>query len=56
MKITHPRARQLEIAIFVYSLARGLRPAYYAREESRSRTRRAGSSHLVFGKNTILLF
>jgi len=56
MKIMRPRAKQLEIVISVYSLARDLRPAYHARKESRSRTRRAGSSHLVFGKSTISSF
>jgi len=50
MKIMHSRARQLEIAVSVYSLARGSRPTYCAREDSWSKVRRVGSSHLVFGK------
>jgi len=37
MKITHSRARQLGIAISIYSPARGLRPIYHVREDSRSR-------------------
>ena len=56
MKITCSRARQLEITIFFYSPARDARPIYYVRENSRSRTRRVGSSHLVFGKSTVSLF
>ena len=45
MKITHSRARRLEITVSIYSLARDLRPVYHTREDSRSRIRRAGSSH-----------
>ena len=43
MKVMHSRARQLEITISVYSLARGLRPDHHIREGSWSRTRRLGS-------------
>jgi len=56
MKIMRSRARRLEIIISVYSLARGLRPAYYAGEDCRSRTRRMESGYLVFRKGAILLF
>ena len=56
MKITHSRARRLEITISVYSPARGLRPVYCMREDSRSRIRRAESGHRVFGKGAISLF
>jgi len=45
MKITHSRARRLKIAVSVYSPARGLRPVYHTREDSRSRIRRVGSDH-----------
>ena len=41
MKITCSRAEQLEIAISVYSLARGSRPSHHAREDSQSRTRKS---------------
>jgi len=34
MKITSLRARQLEITVSIYSLARGSRPAYHAKENS----------------------
>ena len=56
MKVMHSRARQLKIVIFFYSLVRGLRPIYYIREDSWSRTRRVGSSHLVFGRSDISSF
>jgi len=56
MKIMHSRARQLKIVVSFYSPAKGLRPAYCAREDSRSRTRRVGSSHLVFKKGTVSSF
>jgi len=56
MKITGLRARQLEIAIFFYSLARGSRPTYCARENSWSRTKRVESSHLVFERSAVLSF
>jgi len=56
IKTMYSRARQLEIAIFVYSLARGSRPVYHMREDSRSRIRRVGSSHQVFRKGTISSF
>jgi len=55
LTITRSRARQLKIAVSVYSLARGSRPAYHARENSWSRIR-VGSNHLVFRKGTTLLF
>ena len=55
-KITGSRARQLKIAIFFYSLARGSRPAYCARENSWSRTRKVGSSCLVFRRSAISSF
>jgi len=45
MKIMHLRASKLEIAVSVYSLARGLRPVYHMREDSRSRIRRVGSGY-----------
>ena len=50
------RARRLEIAIYLYSLARGLRPVYHVKEDSRSRVRRAGSSHQVFGRDAASLY
>jgi len=56
MKITCLRARRLEIAVSVYNPKRGSRSAYLAREDSRSRTRRVESGHLVFGKGTVSLF
>jgi len=45
MKITYLRARQLRIAISIYSPVRGLRPVYHMREDSRSRIRKVGSSY-----------
>jgi len=42
MKITCSRARQLKITISVYSLARGSRSAYHAREDSWSKIREWG--------------
>jgi len=56
MKIMCSRARQLEIAISFYNLARGLRPIYYLEKNPRSRTRRVESGHLVFGKGTVSSF
>ena len=56
IKITCSRARRLEITISIYSPARSSRPVYYAREDSQSRIRRAGSSHRVLGKGTASLF
>jgi len=56
MKITHSRASKIEIAVSVYSLARGLRPVYCMREDSRSRIRRVGSSYKMFRKGTVLSF
>ena len=50
MKITYSRARQLEIATSVYSLARGSRPNHHAEKDSGSRVRRSGSDHPVFRK------
>jgi len=55
MKITYSRARQLEITIFIYSLARNSRPTYCVKEDSQSRIRRVASSHLVFGKGAIIM-
>jgi len=56
MKITCLRTRQLEIAVSVYSLARGSRPAYCAREDFQGRIRRVENSYLVFGKGAASLF
>jgi len=56
MKITSSRARQLEITVSIYSLARGSRPAYHAKENSQSRTGRVESSHLVFGESAVSSF
>ena len=53
MKIMCSRARQLEIAISIYSLARGPRPNHCTREDFWSRTRRVGSSHPVFGRSAV---
>ena len=50
------RARRLEIAISFYSSTRGLRPIYYLEKNSRSRARKVGSSHLVFGKGAVSSF
>ena len=55
IKITCSRARRLEITISIYSPARSSRPVYHAREDSQSRIRRVGNSHLVFGKGAISL-
>jgi len=43
MKTACLRARQLEIATYLYSLVRGLRPVYHAKEDSQSRVRRSSS-------------
>ena len=56
MKITYSRARRLEISVSVYSLARGSRPVYRMREDSRSRIRRVGSSHRIFGEGAVSSF
>jgi len=56
MKITHSRARQLKIAISIYSPARGSRPTYHAREDFQSRIRRVESSYLVFRKGAVSSF
>ena len=56
MKTVHSRARWLEITVFFYGLARGLRTTYHAKEDSWSRVRGLGSSYLVFGKGIILSF
>jgi len=53
MKITCSRARQLKIAVFIYSLVRGSRLDHYARENSWSRIRESRSSCLVYGKGAI---
>jgi len=53
MKIMCLRARQLEIAISVYSPARGSRSGHCVREDSWSRTRRVRSSHSVLGRSTV---
>jgi len=50
MKIMCLRTRQLEIAISVCSLARGLRPDHCAEKNSGSRVRGSRSGHPVFGK------
>jgi len=50
------RAKQLEIAVSIYSLERGSRSAYHAREDSQSRIRKVGSGYLVFGKGAISSF
>jgi len=44
------RARQLEIVVSIYSLAKGLRPDHWAEKDSGSRVRGSGSGHPVFGK------
>jgi len=56
MKIMYSRARRLKIAVSIYSLAKGSRPTYHAREDSQSRIRRVESSYLVFGKSTASSF
>jgi len=45
MKTTHLRARQLEITVSFYSLARGLRTAYHAKEDSWGGVRGSGSGY-----------
>ena len=55
MKIMCSRARQLKIAIFVYSPARGSRPDHSLWKNPQSRTRRVGSSYSVFGRSTVML-
>jgi len=44
MKDTRSRARWFKITISAYGPSRGSRSDHHAREGSRSRTRRAGSS------------
>jgi len=56
MKVRCSRARQLEIAVLFYSPTRGSRLIYCLEKNPRSRTKRIGSSHLVFGKGTISSF
>jgi len=56
MKIMGLRARQLKIAISIYSPARGSRFICHAREDSRSRTRRVGSDRLVVRKSVVSSF
>jgi len=50
MKITCSRTKQLEIAVFIYSPARGSRPDHHAEKDSRSKVRGLRSGHPVFGK------
>jgi len=50
MKITCLRAKQLKIAISIYSLARDLRPNHCAEKDSWSRVRGSESDHLVLRK------
>jgi len=54
MKITHSRTRQLEIAVSIYHLVRGLRPDHCVRKDSWSRVGGLGSSCLVFGKGAVM--
>ena len=56
MKIMCLRARRLEIAVSVYNPEKDSRSAYLTREDSRSRTRRVESEHLVFGKSAVSSF
>ena len=56
IKIIYSRARQPKITISFYSLARGSRYIYYLEKNSRNRTRRVGSSYLVFGKGAVSSF
>ena len=49
-KTTYLRTKQLEITIFFYSLTRGLRTTYCAKEDSWSRVRGIGSGYQVFGR------
>jgi len=53
MKIMHSRARQLEIAVFFYSPARGSRPNHRAVGNFWSRVRGSGSGHPVFGRSIV---
>jgi len=46
----HSRARRLEIAVSIYSPARGSRPDYRIEKDSGSRVRGLRSGHLVFRK------
>ena len=45
MKITHLRTTQFKITVSVYSPARGSRPIYCMRENSRSKIRRVRSGY-----------
>jgi len=50
------RAKQLEIAAFLYSPSKGLRTIYYLEKSPRSRIRGVGSGSQVIGRDAILSF
>ena len=56
MKTTCSRAKQLEIAISLYGLVKGLRAIHCLEKNPQSRIRGVGSGSQVIGRNVILLF
>jgi len=52
----YSRARQLETTASLYSLAKGLRAIHHAKEDFRSRVRRAESGHQVFKRGVTSSF
>jgi len=56
MKTMRSRARRLEIATSLYSLAKGLRAIYCLEKNPRSRIRGVGSGSQVIGRGAISSF
>jgi len=56
MKTTRLKARRLEIAASLYSLAKGLRAIHYLEKNTWSRIRGVGSGSQVIGRGAISLF
>jgi len=56
MKTTRSKARRLEIAASLYSLAKGLRAIHYLEKNTWSRIRGVGSGSQVIGRGAISLF
>jgi len=56
MKTMYSRARQLEIAVSLYSPSKGSRAIYYSEKIPRSRIRGVGSGSQVIERSAVSLF
>ena len=56
MKTTRSKARRLEIAASLYSLAKGLRAIHCLEKNPQSRIRGVGSGSQVIGRDAVLSF